>query len=251
MNGHTDDLYDFDDDFQHHDEDEYQQTTIANNNDDENQNVIMDDNVSNDAMPQDFSHDLADEQLLETKQKLKAAMHYYVGKMAEYNQTSRNIPNHMTISKQTIASLNELVCSIAENLGRDVESFARHAKRSMVNTDDVKLCARRNPTILAKLNEYHVSIGGAEEKKPVQKRKRVSKKEKEQMEDVAAQMKNDSNDSVPDAVVNNPSNNTLQTDFSTTTASKPNNPSPTFGAANFGAFANTKGKLKLHKAIDD
>ena len=101
MNGQAEDLYDYDDDFQHQDQDDYQPANVDNNNNDEgNNNVFMDENVSNDGMmPQDFSHDVADEQLLETKQRLKAALHYYIGKIAEHNQTSKAIPNYMQVSK--------------------------------------------------------------------------------------------------------------------------------------------------------
>ena len=36
----------------------------------------------------------------------------------------------------------------AELFAADLESFAKHARRTVVSTDDVKLCIRRNPTLV-------------------------------------------------------------------------------------------------------
>ncbi|KAI8359451.1 kinetochore component CENP-S-domain-containing protein [Mortierella sp. GBAus27b] len=74
------------------------------------------------------------------RERLKAAVWYTVGEICETQKGELNV----VITPQLIASLAELVYTQAESLGKDLEMFAKHAKRSTVNVDDVKLAARRN-----------------------------------------------------------------------------------------------------------
>ena len=48
----------------------------------------------------------------------------------------------------------ELVIYKVERIAKDLEEFAGHAKRSTINSDDVKLVARNNP----KLVRHEVSM---------------------------------------------------------------------------------------------
>ena len=42
----------------------------------------------------------------------------------------------------------ELVIYKVERIAKDLEAFAGHAKRSTINSDDVKLVARNNPKLV-------------------------------------------------------------------------------------------------------
>ena len=44
--------------------------------------------------------------------------------------------------------------SCAESVGRDLESFAKHAGRTQISVDDVTLLARRNEGLEALLRTY-------------------------------------------------------------------------------------------------
>ncbi|EFB21548.1 hypothetical protein PANDA_017261, partial [Ailuropoda melanoleuca] len=76
-------------------------------------------------------------------QRLKAAVHYTVGCLCEEVASDREMP----FSKQTIAAISELTFRQCETFAKDLEMFARHAKRSTINTEDVKLLARRSNSL--------------------------------------------------------------------------------------------------------
>lgn len=78
---------------------------------------------------------------LEGKQRLKAALHYTIG------QICTGVKD-VTFTKEFIATLTETAFKECEALSTDLELFAKHAKRTTVNTDDVKLYCRRNPDLL-------------------------------------------------------------------------------------------------------
>ncbi|KAG0211812.1 hypothetical protein BGX28_007402 [Mortierella sp. GBA30] len=78
-----------------------------------------------------------------SRERLKAAVWYAVGEICESQKADLNV----AITPQLIASLSELVFAQAETLGKDLEKFAKHAKRSTVNVDDVKLATRRNASL--------------------------------------------------------------------------------------------------------
>lgn len=55
----------------------------------------------------------------------------------------------MKVSAYVEAALASLVYKQAEFLAKDLELFARHARRSTIQVEDVKLCARRNPEFVS------------------------------------------------------------------------------------------------------
>ncbi|KAH7052878.1 kinetochore component CENP-S-domain-containing protein [Linnemannia elongata] len=77
------------------------------------------------------------------RERLKAAVWFTVGEICNAEKERLNV----AITPQLIASLAEIVFAQAETLGKDLEMFAKHAKRSTVNVDDVKLAARRNSSL--------------------------------------------------------------------------------------------------------
>ncbi|KAF8930445.1 Centromere protein S [Dissophora ornata] len=71
----------------------------------------------------------------EPRERLKAAVWYIVGEICESQRADLNV----VITPQLVASLAEVVFAQAESLGKDLETFSKHAKRSTVNVDDVKV----------------------------------------------------------------------------------------------------------------
>ncbi|MXQ81859.1 hypothetical protein E5288_WYG004989 [Bos mutus] len=83
-------------------------------------------------------------------QRLKAAVHYTVGCLCEEVASDKD----MQFSKQTIAAISEVTFGQCENFAKDLEMFARHAKRSTINTEDVKLLARRSHSLNCNLVSF-------------------------------------------------------------------------------------------------
>uniref|UniRef100_A0A8C6GYX2 Centromere protein S n=1 Tax=Mus spicilegus TaxID=10103 RepID=A0A8C6GYX2_MUSSI len=81
---------------------------------------------------------------LVSPQRLKAAVHYTVGCLCQ----EVTLDKQVNFSKQTIAAISEVTFRQCENFAKDLEMFARHAKRSTVTTEDVKLLARRNNSLV-------------------------------------------------------------------------------------------------------
>ncbi|XP_077007481.1 centromere protein S isoform X2 [Tamandua tetradactyla] len=88
------------------------------------------------------------------KLRLKAAVHYTVGCLCEEVASDKE----MQFSKQTIAAISEVTFRQCELFAKDLEMFARHAKRSTINTEDVKLLARRSNSLLKFITEKNEEI---------------------------------------------------------------------------------------------
>ncbi|XP_045498361.1 centromere protein S-like isoform X1 [Colias croceus] len=87
-------------------------------------------------------------QSLTTPQKARAALHRDVRAIC----TEACHFLGMEITKPAMEIIAELVYKKLEVYGSDLESFAKHAKRATVNSDDVKLLVRRNPSLKTHLN---------------------------------------------------------------------------------------------------
>ncbi|KAM3621447.1 uncharacterized protein V6R79_011302 [Siganus canaliculatus] len=79
----------------------------------------------------------------ETHQRLKAAVHYTVGRICQ----KLGEDHRREFSRQVIAAIAETTMRQCDIFAKDLEAFARHAKRSTVSTDDVKLTARRSTAL--------------------------------------------------------------------------------------------------------
>eukprot|EP00794_Sanderia_malayensis_P015178 gene15178-16740_t len=70
-----------------------------------------------------------------------------------------------------IAALTETVWKQMEIFSKDLEDFARHAKRRTILPDDVKLLARRSPVVVSHLCEFHEDMVCQVSKKRAKKQK--------------------------------------------------------------------------------
>ncbi|RUS86281.1 hypothetical protein EGW08_005973 [Elysia chlorotica] len=110
---------------------------------------------------------------LEREQQLKAAMYFSI------KQISREVQDEMevSISPQVLATLSESLSQQVQCYAVDLENFAKHARRTNISVDDVRLLARRNPALLQHLNSMIEDQTAQKEtsKKPRAKGKAASK----------------------------------------------------------------------------
>ncbi|XP_075406937.1 centromere protein S isoform X1 [Tenrec ecaudatus] len=122
-----------------------------------------------------------EQQRLTYQQKLKAAVHYTVGCLCKEVAADRE----MQFSKQTVAAISEVTFRQCENFAKDLELFARHAKRSTINTDDVKLLARRSNSLLKYITEKNEEIAQVNLEQKAKKKKKPESGNQEAAESVA------------------------------------------------------------------
>ncbi|CAA7052743.1 unnamed protein product [Microthlaspi erraticum] len=77
--------------------------------------------------------------------------------------------NGMEIAGSVVSCLADLAFKYAENVAKDLELFAHHAGRKVVNMDDVVLTAHRNDNLAASLrlmcNELKAKVPHSERKR--------------------------------------------------------------------------------------
>ncbi|KAE8591782.1 hypothetical protein XENTR_v10018569 [Xenopus tropicalis] len=89
------------------------------------------------------------EEQFSRSQRLKAAVHYIVGSLCQEVADDKEVH----FSKQAIAAISEITFRQCESFAKDLEVFARHAKRTTINMDDVKLLARRSRSLYAHISK--------------------------------------------------------------------------------------------------
>ncbi|XP_032719264.1 LOW QUALITY PROTEIN: centromere protein S [Lontra canadensis] len=110
-----------------------------------------------------------EQQRFSYRQRLKAAVHYTVGCLCEEVASDKEVP----FSKQTIAAISELTFRQCETFAKDLEMFARHAKRSTINTEDVKLLARRSNSLLKYITEKNEELTQFNTEQKAKKKKKL------------------------------------------------------------------------------
>ncbi|KAK4315820.1 hypothetical protein Pmani_012976 [Petrolisthes manimaculis] len=116
---------------------------------------------------------MADEEdHLNKRQTLKAAIHFTVGRVCEEIGAEQDL----TFSRHVIATLSELTSRQLQTYATDLEAFAGHAKRTVIAPDDVKLLVRRNPQMSAHIKAL---IETTEEEKGAKKKKKKKTKDSE------------------------------------------------------------------------
>ena len=74
----------------------------------------------------------------------------------------------VSFEKQAYELIAEMVWRKVEDYGSDLEQFAKHAKRTTINADDVKLLVRKNPSLkerILKLSEDMSSASTSKKRK--------------------------------------------------------------------------------------
>ncbi|XP_044301239.1 centromere protein S-like [Varanus komodoensis] len=106
-------------------------------------------------------------------QRLKAAVHYTVACLCEEVAEDKATQ----FSKQAIAAISEITFRQCDIFAKDLEMFARHAKRSTINAEDVKLLARRSNALLGYITQKSEELAmNNQEQKEKRKKKSASKK---------------------------------------------------------------------------
>ncbi|KAB1269252.1 Centromere protein S [Camelus dromedarius] len=123
-----------------------------------------------------------EQQRFSYRQRLKAAVHYTVGCLCEEVASDKEVQ----FSKQTIAAISEVTFRQCENFARDLEMFARHAKRSTINTEDVKLLARRSNSLLKYITERNEDIAQFNLERKAKKKKKLEDENKNSVEPAEA-----------------------------------------------------------------
>nr|XP_033778661.1 centromere protein S [Geotrypetes seraphini] len=103
-----------------------------------------------------------------TLERLKAAVHYTAGCLCQEVAEDKEIE----FSKQTIAAISDITFSQCEIFAKDLEMFARHAKRSTINTEDVKLLARRSQSLLKYITQKSEELASSNQKQKEKKKKK-------------------------------------------------------------------------------
>ncbi|NXS00604.1 CENPS protein, partial [Oxylabes madagascariensis] len=124
-------------------------------------------------------------------QRLKAAVHYTVGCLCQEVEEDKDV----RFSKQSIAAISEITfrqCVLAKML-RSVLFSCRHAKRTTVTTEDVKLLARRSNSLLKYITQKSEELASSnmEQKEKKKKKSSVAKGERTPAEQEAAVTENE------------------------------------------------------------
>lgn len=115
-----------------------------------------------------------DYEALAYQQRLKAALHYTVGRICEKTGDETGVQ----LSRRFIAALTETTFKQCESFATDLELFAKHAKRTQINADDVLLLARKSSTLAAHMENMSKELIKAHEADRANRKTKKAKKSK-------------------------------------------------------------------------
>ena len=83
-------------------------------------------------------------------------------------------------SRESILCITKALYDLVETISEDLENFAHHAKRQTILSEDVLLCARRQPKLKKILEDHKKELSLASSfKPPANRKKKKSIKDKE------------------------------------------------------------------------
>ena len=100
----------------------------------------------------------------EARNELRESLLVAVSRVVEHEMVSGNgafeqlDDGKLEVERQVVHMLTELLLQKSAILFKDMQYFAKHAKRSGINPDDVKLCFRRHTEILKKLQNFEEGL---------------------------------------------------------------------------------------------
>ncbi|NXY08419.1 CENPS protein, partial [Pteruthius melanotis] len=106
-------------------------------------------------------------------QRLKAAVHYTVGCLCQEVEEDKDVQ----FSKQSIAAISEITFRQCGTAGFPAGCFlilCRHAKRTTVNMEDVKLLARRSNSLLKYITQKSEELASSNMEQKEKKKKKSS-----------------------------------------------------------------------------
>ncbi|NWR72708.1 CENPS protein, partial [Centropus unirufus] len=107
-------------------------------------------------------------------QRLRAAVHYTVGSLCQDVAEDKEVQ----FSKQTVAAIAEATFRQCANTGKYIKGcfliLCRHAKRSTITTEDVKLLARRSNSLLKYITQKSEELASSNMELKEKKRKKSS-----------------------------------------------------------------------------
>lgn len=106
----------------------------------------------------------------DSRERLRAAVHYTTGCLCQDVAEDKGV----LFSKQTVAAISEITFRQCENFARDLEMFARHAKRSTITSEDVKLLARRSNSLLKYITQKSDELASSNMEQKEKKKKKSS-----------------------------------------------------------------------------
>ncbi|XP_007253446.3 centromere protein S [Astyanax mexicanus] len=112
-------------------------------------------------------------------QRLKAAVHYTVGKICK-NLTSEY---EREFSRQAVAAMAEITFRQCDTFAKDLEAFARHAKRQNINMDDVKLLARRSTALYNYIQQKSEEVAQTNQELKEKRKKNAARRKTKSVED--------------------------------------------------------------------
>ncbi|XP_046678821.1 centromere protein S-like isoform X2 [Homalodisca vitripennis] len=116
---------------------------------------------------------------LSVEEKLKLACYYEVSKICKFVCENNTLLGELQIDKQAKQLIAELIWKKLKIYAEDLEAFAKHAKRSTINAEDVKLLVRRNPSMVEHMTKMADDLASSKDSK---KRKQLKEGNKEVVE---------------------------------------------------------------------
>ncbi|KAL2090617.1 hypothetical protein ACEWY4_012880 [Coilia grayii] len=112
-------------------------------------------------------------------QRLKAAVHFTTGQIC---QTIAD-DGGRKFSRQTIAAIAETAFRQCDTFAKDLEWFARHAKRNTVNVEDVKLLSRHSTALFTHIQQRSDELASAHQEQKEKRKKSTAKRKHQDTED--------------------------------------------------------------------
>lgn len=81
------------------------------------------------------------------------------------NEVGSGLTQKVTFDKQSVELIAEMVWRKVQDYGTDLELFARHAKHTTINADDVRLLVRKNESLKERITKISEELSSGSSKK--------------------------------------------------------------------------------------